>query len=350
MTITAYTGLPGSGKSYEVANGPIQTALEKGRPVWTNVPVTDPRATVVTNVTEHWYLDAPPGALICIDECWRYWPAGMKADSIPENIKEFFAMHRHRTADGAETEIVLVTQDLSQIASFVRQLVDKTYRMRKLNNIGFSSKYRVDVYQGAVTGQRPPESQHVNGWITGYKKEGFARYKSHTQGEAAQAMPADKRGQLWKRPAILAIPIALVAVFMIPKIIADSTEDMAKASTTTTAPAKPAQAAPPTNHAPAPTTNAPSQQAQTQPSQQTQPSDTPQQSGRWVLLGVMTKANGEGIAMVQSSTGTRRIPASDCHETATDWRCTVDGELVAMWTGSGLLRLARSSTYMDASQ
>ena len=36
--ITAYVGLPGSGKSYGVCEQVILPALAKGRPVFTNIP------------------------------------------------------------------------------------------------------------------------------------------------------------------------------------------------------------------------------------------------------------------------------------------------------------------------
>lgn len=214
--------------------------------------------------------------------------------------------------------------------------------------MGFQPDYP---YQGAVTGQRPPESQHVNGWITGYTKEGFARYRSHTQGEAGQARPADKRGALWKRPAVLAIPIAAVAVFMLPKIVADSTTSQVKPAATPEAVQQRAVAdspAPLQGPPNAPTQHTgPSTTPTAQPASKTQSESEPE-SQRWKLIGIITRADGTGLAILQAATGMRRIPAEDCIETATDWRCEVDGQLVAMWSGTGVMSLASSTTYMAA--
>jgi len=349
MAIIAYTGLPRSGKSYEVTNGPIWKAAGKGRPVWTNIPVNIAGVHVVTGqeALGHWYLNAPPGALVVIDECWRYWPAGMKADQIPEEQKEWFAMHGHRTADGMETEIALVTQDLSQIAAFVRALVVKTFRMKKIVGFGFKKTYRVDVYNGAVTGQRPPEAQHMNGWIATYKPEGFARYKSHTLGDSATAEDADKRGGVLKRPMVLAVPVFLVMVIASPYLLsslfgAEEGGEVApvERSETVRPPAAPAavQAAPapppPVAPAPQPAPKAPQVEA----------------SKKWSLLGIVVKDDGDGIALLQSATGRRRVSVKEACTVSDvgEWTCKVEGEVVAMWTGNGMMQMAQGNQYVRA--
>lgn len=348
MSILGYTGLPGSGKSYEVVNGPILRAVENGRTVWTNIPVNIEGVRVVDGeeACGHWYLTAPPGALVVIDECWRYWPSGLKADMMPDDQKEWFAMHRHRTHDGAETDIVLVTQDLAQIASFVRNLVSKTWRMRKLDAIGTKSLYRIDVYEGAVTGQRPPKDRHISGWRRRYNPEGFKRYKSHTQGGAAEMKTVDGRGAMWKNPAILAIPFGIAAVFLIPRAFSVITPGMEEADEPAAVErSEPAPAVPP---APRPRVAAPA------PAPSPTPAPTPSgptESKRWVLQGVIAKADGTGVAMLESATGRRRVTVEDhCENTGTEWRCIVDDQVVTMWTGSGVLRAVQGETYNKRGQ
>lgn len=353
MAISAYTGLPGSGKSYEVVNSVILRAVQRGRVVWTNIPVLIDGVKVFQHDPEnpHWYLDAPGGAVVVIDECWRYWPSGTKANEIAERIGSFFAEHRHRTGNGEETEIVLVTQDLSQIASSIRTLVSKTYRMRKLIELGLGSRYRVDVYSGAVTGQRPPAAQHVSGWRAKYDPEGFKRYKSHTQGDEAKAADADARGTVWRRVEVLAIPLLVVGLFFIvPGVTSalgakDKTQQAVSGERSD--PPRPvvrpqAQQTPQT-----PETS----QKQPEAAPEPQASTGPKESKRWALIGVATTADGHGVAYLDSATGRRRIPADLCSRNDVgDWTCVLDGELVAMWTGNGALRMVQASTYNDRSQ
>ena len=344
MAITAYTGLPGAGKSYEVVNGPIWKAVGRSRVVWTNIPVSIAGVHVVNGADAlgHWYLKAPAGALVVIDECWRYWPAGMKADQIPEEIKEWFAMHRHRTDGDLSTEVAIVTQDLSQIAAFVRALVEKTYRMKKIMGFGFKKTYRVDVYNGAVTGQRPPQAQHMNGWITQYKPEGFKRYQSHTQGGEAKEVDADKRGGILTRPIVLAIPAMLVALIAAPFLLSAlfGAEEGGEAPPVE----RSETVAPPAPPAPAPVVQLPPA-----PVQAPEPPKAPEveASTRWTLLGVIVKEDGDGIALLQNATGRRRVSVKEsCSRGAAgEWACLVDGERVAMWTGS-MSMLAQGNTYI----
>ncbi len=346
MSSTAYTGLPGAGKSYEVVNGPILRAASKGRTVWTNIPVTIPGVVVCDKPDEHWYLKAPAGALVVIDECWRYWPAGAAASAIPEAQKEWFAMHRHRTGDGLSTDIILVTQDLSQIAAFVRNLVEKTYRMRKLTALGTRNHYRVDVYDGAVTGQRPPAGRHIAGWRTKYKPEGFKTYKSHTQGGEGQELTVDKRGTVWSRPGVLLIPVAIIAMLALPKVVQSTVQKQAGVEP----PAEPAPVVERSEHnggrAAEPVALPPPPVVPTTEEKPPASGDAPpSESQRWVLLGVAAKADGTGVALLESSTGRRRIDLKDCDYNGLEWLCVIDGKYVTMWSGNGVLRLAQGSTY-----
>jgi zona occludens toxin len=351
MAITAYTGLPGAGKSYEVVNGPILRAVAKRRRVWTNIEVSEelraqgvyvvpPEASTQPDHPERWWmLQAPPGTLIVIDEPWRYWPAGAMTNMIPEEQREFFAMHRHKTDGTWSTDIVLATQDLSQLASFIRMLVERTYRMRKLTGIGLRNWYRVDLYEGAVTGHRPPAHQHVGGWRTRYNKDGFAHYKSQTLGDGqGKEEFVDKRGSVWTRPSVLAIPAMAIFFFWLygyvnAKVLPEPEEP---------APELVAQAPAP-EPAPPPS---PRSHAQPEPPPAPPSELNARESGAWNLVGYIEREDGTGIAYIQHTFGSRILKLEDhCEHDGWQMVCRLDGQVVATWTGGGGLRRTQGTSY-----
>ena len=183
MAITAYTGLPGSGKSYSVVKFVmIQRLVQsakyraKGKPgidIFTNVPMMNDHIEAKHGQRVHqldmeqvasdewsWKDEIPAGSLVVLDELWRLWPSGVSDKQARFIDKEFLAEHRHEVgANGHNTEVVLVCQDLGQIAMFARRLVAYTYRMTKMDNIGLESRFNVHIYSGAVTGNQPPKSK-----------------------------------------------------------------------------------------------------------------------------------------------------------------------------------------------
>lgn len=230
MSILAYVGLPGSGKSYGVVANQILPALKEHRVVVTNLPVkvalvreeipgcdirtfqTDQLASQPESIDELF----PPGCVAVIDECWRLWPAGLKVDRIPEAYKSFLAEHRHRVdKKGRSTQIVLVTQDLAQIAAFSRQLVEQTFVHTKLGALGMRGRYKVGVYDGNVTGTTPPESKRVNQVLGRYNDKVWRYYESHTMSEnangGADETPLDARGNVWRRPMLWVGMLAALA-------------------------------------------------------------------------------------------------------------------------------------------
>lgn len=225
MSITAYTGLPGSGKSFTVVKNVILPALKEGRTVWTNIPLHDElveqecgRTAVsfdVKDIIENpgWFSDVlPKGATLVIDECWRLWPSGLKANNAQESHKSFLAEHRHMVGDdGRSTEIVLVTQDVAQLAAFVRQLIEKTFRTKKLDAVGQSKRFRLDIFEGAVTGANPPLDKRVREIYGEYSPDVYKFYKSHTKSETGAAgneEKADGRANILKGGTMKAILIA----------------------------------------------------------------------------------------------------------------------------------------------
>ena len=233
MAIYAYTGLPGHGKSYSVVQFQVLPALRAGRQVVTNLPLkvdllreAYPSAPQPVLFDTQELMVSPdriselgvPGCVFILDEAWRLFPAGVRADKVPEPFRSFFAEHRHRVNDaGDSTQIVIVTQDLAQVASFVRQLVEETFRMVKLNHVGLSKRFRVDVYNGPAAGPNPPVSQRIRQMPGRYDSRVYRFYLSHTQSqsgsEGANEKTIDARANVLRRPVIIAAPFVIVGLF-----------------------------------------------------------------------------------------------------------------------------------------
>jgi zona occludens toxin len=235
MSIVAYTGGPGAGKSYMAVEHQILPMLKAGRIVCTNIPLKldlirrdvpgcDLREFPVQTIATQPEMMAeavPPGAILVLDEVWRLFPSGLKANQVPEQFRSFFAEHRHRLdAKGNATQIVLVTQDLAQIGMFARQLVESTFRVVKLSTIGipFSNRYRVDMFAGPVSGPNPNTAAAIRQVFGRYDKRIWQYYISHTQSQvteddvAPNEAGSDKRANVFKRPFYVILPFATVAL------------------------------------------------------------------------------------------------------------------------------------------
>lgn len=235
MSIFAYTGLPGSGKSYDVVANQVLPALKAGREVVTNIPleldeltavVPNARALVKEFPTERVQASpelideyARPGVVLILDEVWRLWPSGQKANQVPEPFRKLLAEHRHMVnAAGDSMQIVLVTQDLAQIGKFARDLTETTFHHTKLSHIGAAGSYRIDVYSGPVSGPNPPRQQRLREIFGRYDPAIFKLYRSHTMSQSDKAganeASADGRNNVWRRPMIyvgLAFVVAALA-------------------------------------------------------------------------------------------------------------------------------------------
>ena len=233
MSIYAYTGLPGSGKSYSVVQHQVLPALREGRKVVTNLPLkrdlvleetradagqllefpTDLVAADPERIFEHF----PEGSVLILDEVWKLFPSGLKTNQVANAFKTAFAEHRHRVdAGGRSCQIVLVTQDLAQIAMFARQLVEQTFRTVKLTSVGFDKRFRVDVFAGPVAGPNPPVNSAIRQIFGKYDKRIFRLYTSHTQSLAAQEgadeKSVDRRGNVLMRPVMIAAPFLVLGL------------------------------------------------------------------------------------------------------------------------------------------
>lgn len=214
MAITAYTGIMGSGKSYEVVENVILPALLAGRRIVSNVAGlqvqemyayliekfdadTAKLGTIVQiandQVAQPGFFPvevkdgetAPDstvqgGDLVVIDECWRWWATGCK---IQPGHMTFFRMHRHFTnaATSGTCDVVLVVQDIGDLDRKVKVVVETTYRMTKHKALGKPSRYRVDVYAGYKMARGTPKIREMQ---RKYDPDIFKLYSSYSQSKS----------------------------------------------------------------------------------------------------------------------------------------------------------------------
>lgn len=234
MAVTAYTGLPGSGKSHSVVEFVVLPGLKAGRVIVTNLalkldliqrdyPGADVRLLDSSKIKDDpAYLDeaAVAGALVLIDEAQLVWPSGLKAKDVPTRVVSFFTEHRHRVdAHRRSTDIVLITQNLANVATFARSLVAFTYRSVALDELGSSRRFRVDIYKGPAVGPSPPDKTRTRQMFGKYREEVWRYYNSHTksegEGSGADESATDRRNVVWRSPLLIggAVVALVLGVF-----------------------------------------------------------------------------------------------------------------------------------------
>jgi zona occludens toxin len=240
MSISAYVGLPGHGKSYGVVENIIIPALEQKRLIFTNIPMVEDEVFKrfginviqfdvkdIKSDSDWWSNTFIAGSMFVIDEVPKLWPAGLKANGMRESDRDFLAEHRHLVGDeGFSTEIILVVQNLTMIAAFPRGLIETTFWVVKHIKMGSTKRYRVDVYSGVMSGQSPQLSKREREIQGKFKPEVFALYHSHTKsktGLAGNETRVDSRFNMFKGASIkigitLFIVLAIGAFFGLKKV------------------------------------------------------------------------------------------------------------------------------------
>jgi len=372
MAIDAYVGKPRSGKSYSVVKNVILPSLREGREVYTNIPLTqaahDEFPGMIHQFESEWYKDPevfsriPNGSVVVADEVWRRWPKGMQANKIPQQDKAFLAEHGHLVGDnGKTTRVVLVTQDLDQLSNFCLTLIDKTYQSVKLDAVGASSKFRIDIYSGSAKGERPPKSRLIRSTFDSYSKKYWVYYKSATLSETddvGDESRADKRTSVWRSPFMW---FAIIAPFTIGPLgiwylvgLFGSGFGAVKEAPVEAKPVAPrySQAVPasPAVHSPAPAANVepteekPKEVLESQRwrisgyvQRSVQPADQhwPSEVGYGVQRPVRTLRLTQSFAVLHDGGSNRYIPLSECQPEpgGVDYTCIVDGSIVSRWSG-----------------
>lgn len=236
MAISAYVGIPGSGKSYEVVNSVIIPAILSGRRIVSNIYglhvdriieycVLKKKAdrdslgqlTLVTNEQVRDPLFFPfktedgistnsfckSGDLICLDESWRIWETDK---DIHNNHRSFIAEHRHFASDedGVTCDFVVMNQAVANLPRFIKDRVETTYRMSKLKALGFNKRYRVDVFNGI----KLFKANLTTYKLYKYDKEIFPLYNSYENGKGREVV-VDSRQNVFKSTKLWVMVISL---------------------------------------------------------------------------------------------------------------------------------------------
>lgn len=345
MSIKFYTGRPGSGKSYNSVANVIIPALRSGRTVVTNVPLnkreiyTDfpdadlhfiPFSITHNDVEKYFSLDKfPSGSVFVIDEAGKLFPIGSKVLNIDPELLRFFTEHRHSVgSDGYASEIFLLSQDATQVAKYIRDLVDTTYHHVKLDKHGLKNHFRVDIYDGSVSGasSRATPVSCANGF---YSESIFKYYKSHTHkspdADTALEISPDKRGSHLKfyLYASIAAPLSIILAYYAYTVLIGtfgSSSDLDSTQPSTT------QIKPPDQNI-----SEPSNTITTPPGRQ----DSLTRSTDWRLSGVITTSRGVDI-IVDGPTRSRVLNGlKHCSYDMdiSEWQCVLNGQIVASYTG-----------------
>ena len=211
MPINAYTGLMGSGKTYEVVCNVILPAVEQGRRIVTNI-----EGIKIDLIHEHLARDrkdgktaqdfgalvhvsndqvgsenfffygkthndhgeevrtiVKPGDLVLIDEAWRFWGTATK---IHPKHMIFFREHRHFVDERKNTcDLVVIVQDISDLHRQLKNVIEQTFRTTKLKSLGLNKSYRVDMFEAYKVRAKPLASS-----IKRYNKAFFPFYSSYS--------------------------------------------------------------------------------------------------------------------------------------------------------------------------
>lgn len=233
MALSLYTGIMGSGKSYELVSQVVVPALRDGRRVVSNIEglnlqalsdyldldLTDKLVLVSDEsplAPDFWYhpLTNPkavtqPGDVVVLDEAWRMFPSGSKLDPA---ILEFFRKHRHYTAsNGVACDIALAFQLFSDIHRALRGVAATTIETRKMTMLGRPKSYRVRIYEGA----RDPlqrSNQPASLLIRKYDPKIFPLYKSFAATAGVEKTNGRKASLLSNSLLSIWLPLTLIAL------------------------------------------------------------------------------------------------------------------------------------------
>jgi len=245
MAINAYTGLMGSGKSYEVVASVIVPAIRAGRNVVTNIRGLNQDLIYKYLDATHGTLESgkeygkirlvkndevsspdffpvfydekfevlpqtivQPGDIVCIDEAWRPW--GTDSKCIKAHMS-FFREHR-QCADGQgnSCDLVIITQDITDIHKLLKNVIELSFLFTKLKTLGLSKRYRVEVYEGS----KLYKSKRTSWTTQTYNKKIFPLYKSYANdsGQGTEKV-IDSRQNFLKSGAFL-IPLVIAVVLI----------------------------------------------------------------------------------------------------------------------------------------
>jgi zona occludens toxin len=233
MPINAYTGLMGSGKSFECVVSVILPALCAGRRVVTNVDGIDNDACraychdkfgapmaelghVVhcsnDDVRDPFFFPfgtedktfCQPGDMVCIDEAWRFWGTDCK---ILKSHAIFFREHRHYVDQNTKVscDLVLMVQDIGDLHRQLKVVVEVSFRTTKIKSLGLSKIYRVEMWEG----YKQTAKSRISVENKRYDSEIFPLYSSYVGGQGKE-LQVDKRQNILNNKRLWLLALSVV--------------------------------------------------------------------------------------------------------------------------------------------
>lgn len=252
MAISAYVGIPGSGKSYEVVLSVILENYLKGRRIVTNIEgISDERirdyclnkkgvkeqelGLLIKVSDEDCQRDdffpykgsngntiCKAGDLICIDEVWRIFPT----NEIKSNHRSFIAEHRHFTDEetGVCCDLVVINQSVTGIPRFIKDRIETTFLMSRLVALGLGKRYRVNVYTGVKVNKQGLVAQYQNK----FNEDIFKLYKSFDGVNGKQSVVDDRqnffKSGMFRLMVIFAVFALGLSYYMMQGVFTQDTE------------------------------------------------------------------------------------------------------------------------------
>ncbi|MFZ6776222.1 zonular occludens toxin domain-containing protein [Undibacterium sp. Ji83W] len=348
MPINAYTGLMGSGKSYESVVSVIIPAIAAGRTVVTNVDGIDGDAIraycvetmgrdlqALGNVVHCKNEDVhkpdflphgtpvdtfcKAGDMVVIDEAWRFWGTDCK---LLSEHKIFFREHRHYVNEETKVscDLVLMVQDINDLHRILKVVVEVSFRTTKIKSLGLNKVYRVEMWEGYKQSQRAKIATSNKT----YDKDIFPLYSSYSGGQGKEVQVDSRQNILNNKTlwflAVLLIVLVSGSSYLISQFFKPETH--IKAGN-----AKAAQGTQGTQ-----TANASGQVNSNAPAGNTVASAA--FSDKWRYAGQYTNREGQLRAIVVDGQGRIRVESpsvfTDKDYTALGY---VDNQRVTVWTG-----------------
>jgi len=237
MAINLYTGLMGSGKTYEVVANVIIPALASGRNVASNIhglnydkikeylinsKKIDPDKIGELKLFEDERLEKPYffpndkgdkhslvkyGDLVVVDEAWRFWRKDKKPTS--EHM-EFFRMHRHYTDPntGVACDLAVIIQSPNDLNRYLKDVIEVSFKTVKIKSLGFSKVYKIETYEGT----RVTKANRLSVRNNKYNPKIFDLYQSYSGANGTEQSVDDRQNILKSTPF-------KIGVFLVPFVI-----------------------------------------------------------------------------------------------------------------------------------
>ncbi|WP_052713083.1 zonular occludens toxin family protein [Pseudoalteromonas rubra] len=222
--IIFHEGLPGSGKSYEATVAHILPALKSGRRVYARLngfnfamcaQLIDKSEQEVRDlyieISEDDVQKIPEivtnDSLVIIDEMQNFFRSGRQ--KLTDEMTQFIAEHRHRGID-----IIGMGQALADVHTTWRRRIERKITFLKLSMVGLDNKYKWEMYQGSINGEKGDIVFHkIKSGSGKYDEKYFGLYASHQAETDNTDVYSDDRVNIFKSPAFrIYLPVFVCVV------------------------------------------------------------------------------------------------------------------------------------------